>query len=440
MSHRCRAMKRFWAITAFTLLSSAGGLSHAENTADCAPSYADTQAVVDTGLPVVQIWTNLAAPIVDRENYVKACMRISDGSVQPYRKGLFHGTIKIRGRGHSSWDMPKKGYRVKLDTASPVLDMPSHKDWVLLANYADKTLMRNAVGMELSRRAGLPWTPRLRFVEVYLNDEFLGNYQLGEKIEVAPERVAITEMSTSDISTPNLTGGYLLEADFFERIDPTTDRFFTTIEGINFVMKSPSDSDVTNEQAKYIHQYTQDVETAILSRNYDRDTGYPSLIDVDSLINWYLVQEVMKNVDSVFASSVYVVKDRNSKMAMGPVWDFDFAAGNLDYEPLAMYPEGWYVSAQSAWFDYLMQDKAFKKQVKKRWDKIKKQMKKIDGYVAELNSQLKYSQAENFKRWPILDTYVWPNAVVLGSHEAEVAYLTKWLKARVKWIDKNIGK
>jgi hypothetical protein len=135
----------------------------AQNTTDCAPAASASRPVVNTGLPVVQIWTDNAAPVVDKDNYVKGCLRITDGSVMPYGQGLVYGTIKIKGRGNTTWNMPNKGYRIKLDSAAAVLDMPAHKDWVLLANYADKSLMRNAVAMELSRLAGFAWTPRLRY-------------------------------------------------------------------------------------------------------------------------------------------------------------------------------------------------------------------------------------------------------------------------------------
>ena len=127
-------------------------------------------------------------------------------------------------------------------------------------------------------------------------------------------------------------------------------------------------------------------------------------------------------------------------MKMGPLWDFDLSAGNVDYEPLAMTPTGWYVRSQSAWFSELFRDKAFKARTKARWGQLKPQLQAIDAYIAAMETRLKYSQVENFRRWPILDTWVWPNAVVLGSHQAEVAYLKDWLQQRIKWMDRNIGK
>ena len=433
-----RGLKRLGAAAAMALLLAAAGPSLAQ-TLTCVPGASGALPVVDTGLPVVQIWTTAGAQVLDRVNYITACMRIRDGSAQPYQQGLFTGTIKIRGRGNSTWSMPKKGYRLKLDSAAAVLDMPAHKDWVLLANYADKTLLRNAVGMELSRRVDMPWTPRQRHAEVYLNDDYLGNYQIGEKIEVAPTRLAMTPLLATDIAQPNVSGGYLIEADFLEYMS-VTDRYFDTTEGYHFVVQSPSASNLKPEQFNYISQYTQAIETAIYAGNKSPGTGYDSLIDLDSMINWYLVEEVMKNVDSVFASSVNLYKDRNAKMKMGPLWDFDLGAGNVDYEPLAMGPTGWYVQAQAAWFEALFKDRDFRKRVKARWAVVKPRMQGIDAYIVEQQARLDRSQVENFKRWPILNESVWPNPVVLGSYPAEVSYLRDWLRRRIAWMDKAIAK
>ena len=156
------------------------------------------------------------------------------------------------------------------------------------------------------------------------------------------------------------------------------------------------------------------------------------------MIDWFLVQELLKNVDSVFASSVYMVKDRNAKMKMGPLWDFDLSAGNVDYEPLAMKPTGWYLPVQSAWFQALWKERSFKQRVQQRWALVRAKFQTIHTYITLQENALKRSQAENFKRWPILNEWVWPNAVVLGSHHAEVVYYSDWLRKRVAWMDRNL--
>lgn len=433
-----------WLATASLVCST---LVHAEST-DCAPPQYANLPIVDTGLPVVQIWTTGLAPVRDRENYLDACMRITEGSVMRYGTGLYHGTLKIRGRGHSSWGMPKKGYRLKLSAASPVLDMPAHKDWVLLANYADKTLLRNAIGFDLSRRVGMAWTPRMRFADVYLNNDFLGNYQIGEKIEVAPTRVAITPMSTSDVE-----GGYLLEVDYKERIAADDVEFVThksndepwgsdDVPGAgqarHFVMQEPSGSDVQEKQMAYISDYVQKLQDAIFAADPDPNTGIASRLHIDSMVNYYLVQELLKNKDSAMGSSVYLYKDRGGKLTMGPLWDFDISAGNINYDPRAEEPEGWYLRNATPWFKALMRVPDFKARVVARWPGFRRSIEYLDTYIEEQAYLLEASQQENFARWPILKTYVWPNQVVKGSYKDEVKWLQKWLKDRIKWMDKHI--
>ena len=405
--------------------------------AGCPMTAPGAQALVDTGLPVVEIWTNAYAPILDRETYVKGCMRLTDGSRQTYATGLYQGALEIRGRGNSTWDMPKKSYRLKL--ASPgaaVLNMPAERDWVLLANYADKTLMRAAVGFELSRRLGMAWTPRMRHVDLYLNGEFLGNYLLGEHVKVAPNRVNVTPMLATDIAEPNVSGGYLVEADFPEYVsagDITT----TTSSGILFNIKAPGNINLS--QFNYIAGHLQLVENTLLSNNFDaRRNGYPTLIDVDTFIDWWIVKELVKDVDGPFRSSVYLYKDRGGKLKMGPLWDFDLSSGNVNYST-ASEPTGWRIRVKSEWFDHLFQDKAFRAKVYDRWRAVT--TTHIDAllpFIDQTAIALDASQRENFQRWDILGTYVWPNNVVLGTYPAEVGYLRNWLKTRIAWMDKNI--
>jgi hypothetical protein len=405
-------------------------------TSGCAPAAYSTLPVVNTGLPVVQIWTDNAAPIVDRENYVTGCMRITDGSKEKYGTGLYHGTLQLRGRGNTTWNMPKKGYRLKLTAAAPVLDMPAHKDWVLIANYADKTLLRNNIAFELSRRVDMDWTPRMRHADVYLNNEFLGNYQLGEKIEVDPARVAITKMKTADIAPPNVEGGYLLQVEYTDRLKPE-DTFFTS-RAYNFLMESPKEGDVQPAQKAYIASYVQGLEDAIFRGDFNPQTGVPAYMDVDTLVSYYLVQELLKNKDAAMGSSVYLFKERGDLLRMGPLWDFDISAGNIDFYQSAMYPEGWYLRNTTAWFDSLMRTPEFKNRVIARWKPFKDSAKGLSKYIDQQAKMLESSQRENFNRWPILNTYVWPNQAVTGSYKGEVEWLKNWLKKRIDWMDKNI--
>ena len=161
-------------------------------------------------LPVLEITTDNAAPIVSLINYVSGSV-----SITPAPSGTdvaYSGTMQIRGHGNTTWLLPKKPYKLKLDSKASLLGMPAGKTWVLLANYDDKSLLRDQVAFEVGRRLGMAWTPNSRFVELFLNGQYEGNYQLTEEIKIDKNRVNIPEMDDTDNSGKSLTGGYCLKS------------------------------------------------------------------------------------------------------------------------------------------------------------------------------------------------------------------------------------
>ena len=205
-----------------------------------------------------------------------------------------------------------------------------------------------------------------------------------------------------------------------------------------FNIKSPEN--ITTDQLNYIQSYIQETEDAIFSSDFaDADKGYNKYINTESFINWFIVQELMKNQDAKDFSSIYYYKDRGGKLGMGPLWDFDLAAGNNDYSD-SKYPTGWWVK-DGPWFARLFEDPNFRAKVKKRWNEVKsKDIDQIASTIDKTASYLNLTQTKNFIRWPILNQYVWPNQFVLGTYEKEVAQLKKWLKERTAWMDSEINK
>lgn len=403
----------------------------------CAPAQAQT-TLVNTGLPVVQIWTEGRSPVSSRETYLTGSMKITDGSVTRYAAGLYDGTLQIRGRGNSTWDMPKKGYRLKLAAKAQILDMPADDDWVLLANYADKTLMRNMVAFELSRRFGMRYTPRMRYVELYLNGEHQGNYLLGEHLKAGTHRINVTRLAATDVSVPAISGGYIAELDYLEYTDPGDVYFLTRWQAL-FNMKEPSGSKITATQLAWFKHYIQATED-VLHSNFLADpvNGYAKYLDVDTVVDWFLINEIFKNQDAQWGSSIYFHKERGEKLRMGPVWDFDLGAGNYAYSD-ARYSTGWWVR-DADWIYQMWSDPAFRAKVKARWKALKKaHIDTLPAYIDSTARLLDASQKRNFVRWPILGYRVWPNAVAMGSYPGEVVFLKEWLKSRIKWLDGRIN-
>ena len=384
-----------------------------------------------TGLPAMYITTQDQAPITSKEEYIRGAITLI--SNEKGEEPLTGAPMEIRGRGNTTWNMEKKPYRLKFNDKTELLGMPADKSWVLLANYSDKTLMRNHLAFEFSRQFGLEYTPQSRFVEVYLNGQYYGNYQLTEQIQVDEHRLNIDELDEGDVEEDKISGGYLLEVDF--RRD--ADYWFESTQGELFTLKSPED--IVPEQLAYIQRYVQTAEDAIFSENFaDPQEGYANYIDIESFVDWYLISEITKDTDGNFKSSVYLHKPRSGKLFMGPVWDFDIAMGNVDFGT-GMETEGWRIREVS-WFRRLFEDPAFQERVRARWNELKNN--EIEAVIAEIDATaetLSVSQTQNFNRWKILDKRVWPNPVVTGSYAGEVTYLKEWLNARIEWMDQAIN-
>lgn len=373
----------------------------------------------------VVITTEGGVDIVSKDDYVNGTVTVDPNGLAS--SWAFSATAKIKGRGNSTWGMPKKPYRIKLDAAASMLGLPADKDWVLLANYSDKTLMRNMIAMEIGRRLGLPYTPRMHAVELVLNGKDLGTYVFTEHVKLSPSR---TVAPATDV-----TGGYLLELDQ-RRDEPAR---FETTRGQPYSIKDPGSP--TAEQSNYIRGYLQEAEDVLNGAGFaDPVNGYAKYIDVDSFQQWFLVSEIFKNVDSVNFSSIYFHKGSGQKLRMGPLWDFDLSAGNVDYSD-AQTPEGWYVR-NSPWFAPLFRDPVFAAQVKERWNALKTQRADLDGVMKLIDRTalaLDKTQMKNFQIWDILGMYVWPNRVVTGSYPGEVEAMKQWLTTRINWMDKQFN-
>lgn len=381
-------------------------------------------------LPILNIDTDGAAPIVSRDDYLKGSYSLAVAGTTPVT-----GTLEVRGRGNSTWNMPKKPYRLKLTNKTALMGMPANKNWVLLANYADKTLMRNDITFMLSRNVGMEYTPRSQYVDLMLNGVYQGVYQLAEHIRIDKDRVNIPELAVTDTTADKITGGYLIEVDERRGEDVCID---STMTRMVFCLSSPDTllQAAWAPQRQYIEQYLHDTEAAIFSNNFaDPDTGYAAYIDVDSMINYYLINELFRNVDGNLRLSTFLYKKRGGKLFFGPIWDFDLAIGNADYDQ-AFETTGWYIR-NASWFDRLFQDPVFKNKVNARWQQLKAEgkLEQIFQYSQARALWLDKAQAKNFDVWKILDIYVWPNRVVTGSYAGEVLAMNAWLRERMNWMD-----
>lgn len=386
-------------------------------------------------LPVLRITTASGAAITSKETYVPATMALTDSAgTEVVRIGL-----EIRGRGNTTWILfPKKPYRLRLASSTSLLGMPANRHWVLLANYSDKTFLRNELAFDFSRAVGMAWTPRARYVDVEVNGTYEGVYQLVEHIRIGPDRVNIQSMKASDTSATDVTGGYLLEVD--ERYG---EEFClnSTITRMVFCVVDPEtlNQPTWQKQRAYLTSYLARTDSAIFGPQFrDPDRGYAAYIDVESSINYNIVQEVTKNVDGALRFSGFMYKPRGGKLIFGPVWDFDLAFGNVNYDG-ADQPAGWH-SRRAQWYTRLFEDPAYVARFNARWAELKRSgaLDSLQNLVRSRASYLSVVQVRNFERWPILGTYVWPNRVVTGSYAGEVTAMDRWLSDRISWMYGNI--
>ena len=351
-----------------------------------------------TGLPVIYVDTKGGKPVVSRENYLDASLSIRGTDVY---EGLESTVCQIRGRGNTTWGWPKKPYLLKLDSKQSIFGLPKHKRWILLANFMDRTLMRNLVSMKVSSMTNLAWTPHCVPVELVLNGKHQGSYLLIEQVRVDKNRVNITEMKPEDNAGDALTGGYLLELDFHydnkvQWIDPHG-RNNQWGEGIPFGIKSPDEDEVTPQQTAYIKQYIHDAAEALYGPDFkDPDKGYAKYIDVDSFIDYWIVFEVMGNHELGNPGSVYMHKDRGGKLVAGPCWDFDW--GVLSYNTSPQARTG-LINGNAIWYARLRQDPAFEAKLKARFQELLPQLETIPDYMDECEKLLTASAKLNFAMW-----------------------------------------
>lgn len=406
-------------------------------------------------LPVFRINTENAYPILDKKNYIPGTVVIEDPDGAYWDTPRLEVKIVengIRGRGNSTWDMPKKPYKIKFDEKISIFGLGEDKEWVLLANYADKTLLRNVVAMKLSEIVGMEWTPSMLPVEVYLNDEYMGCYTFSEHKKVSKHRVDLDIVGESDNSGDAVTGDYYMEIE--QNMDETT-CFRTSICGIPMMFSDPEVP--TAAQYDYIVGYFYDAENALMGNNFtDPDNGWQKYIDIESFAKAYIVNELTKNIDGNMRKSSFITKEKGKKLEMYHLWDYDLTLGNCNYLDdefgATDGPEGWFIKDFSCnywthgwnhtnWYTRLTDDPAFCAKVKEIWDKHHQELSSIPDFIDVKAMIMEDAQKRNFKRWDILNTSVWPNVVVKGTYAGEVEYLKDYYTKRFRWLDGkfNVG-
>lgn len=385
-----------------------------------------------TNLPTVSIHTLNGEIPYDKEHEISSQLTI----ISENGTKILSEPGGTRERGNASRGFPKKPWRIKFDKKQNVLDAPAKaKKWTLINNYGDKTLMRNLLAFELSHRMGMSYTPYGTAVDVLMNGEYKGCYQLCDQIEINKKRVNITEMTPEDNDGEALTGGYLIEIDAYVNQEKSK---FNSAKGNPVTIKSPDDDEITAQQSQYIKNFFNQMEKQ-----------WSTYLDLNSFLRHFLVGELSGNTDTYW--SVYMYKERNdSKLYTGPVWDFDLAFNNdqriypVNNKTDYIYRSGGSCAGNMKSFvdNIVVNDAAAKKQLLEIWDEVRQAGLTEENLVAFIDAkekELQQSQTLNFLRWPILNEKVHQNPQALGSFEKEVEVVRKYMKERIAWMDKKLG-
>ena len=382
------------------------------------------------GVPVVEVMVADNAPVESKEVWTNCNVRIGED---------YYDTVvsdgKIRGRGNATWkDYPKKPYRIKFSTKQSPFGYPENKDWVLLAEFNDKSFLRLPYMCEVSRAAGAQYTINYHHVNLYLNGEYQGLYILTDQVKTGKDRVNVED------------DGFLIEEDKYYNQELL---WFSTANGFNFSFKYPDadDGEIVSGDDNYtfITNFFSDLETA-LSDITINPTEVSSRLDYSSFAKWYLIQELTGNWEP---NRFYVLESKSSKLKMFPAWDSEWSMG-LARNDNPDNSDGWFfpptlpdndavIWRTRQYYPWLFKDPAFINALKSEWSLMKPNLLTVSEKISDVESEIEQAQKDNFVKWQTLDKCYGAALIALGSWEAEVDYVNSFFANRINWMDNYIN-
>lgn len=440
------------------------------------PEKAVTASIYFSKLPV--FYLNVDEEIT-KNTYVSGQLSVQGSSLYQTDDLLYHGSIQIRGRGNSTWEAyPKKPYKLKLEHSSDLLGLGKNKHWVLFANYADESLIRNKIAYDLSGALGMPYMEST-WISLVFNGEYIGNYLLCEQVRIDSERVDITDLTeyaskvaralvnadvfpkdkqklletaleqdlswlstgifsfderaydiASYIKLPQLTGGFLLEIDGY--LDEIS-RFYAHQQPVMF--KNPEYACTNDQIMEYTQQYlTAAFEAMQNSQDFyafyqEQPVSYTELFDIRSMAQYVLIQEIFFNYDGILKSN-FLYKDVNGPAYMGPIWDMDWSSGRT-HSPID-HRQWWTLYFEKEadlplWYAGVVKDPYFLSVLKEVWDDSYSTIHALttdNGTLAQTYNYIYESAMANTSLWPAEYGF-------LSSYET---FFT-WLQDRIQWLD-----
>jgi hypothetical protein len=378
---------------------------------------------------------------------------------------VYSGNIGIEIRGATSAGYAQTPYNFETRTPAgdnnqvALLGMPEENDWVLLSHYNDRSLLRNMLSFKLFGDMG-NYSVRAQWCELMVDNKYKGIYAIGEKIKRDSNRVNIAKLTVTDTLGDDLTGGYILQQNYWD----SNNSFLSNYHPIDhpdfdvaFVYESPKADELLPVQKAYIASYVDSLETALYGPDFaDPVIGYRKYMDVKSFIDYFIVNEFARNPDG-FKKSVFYHKDKYSnggKLKAGPVWDFDWAYKKYNYceqNFSGSDGSGWAHlindcftdNYSTGWYLRLMQDSTFNDELRCTYEEYRQTMLNMDNiaaYFDEMESLVQNAQARHFQKWPLLGRSGFDDEIepVATTYSGELDTLKSWINKRLLWLDDHI--
>lgn len=411
----------------------------------CGEGDLDTETFTNSNLPIVIIDTENGDEIPDDPRIFGSMTVIQrpDGArnfvcdVDNDAYLDYSGTISIETRGSSSQSVPKKSYGfttledITLENDNvKLLGMPKENDWILNSFAFDDSMMRDYISYAMAREMG-QYAVNLKYCEVVINGDYRGLYAVSEKIKRDGDRVDIENLSDVENTFPEVTGGYIIQTDRPTIQDP--EAWFNN--GAGYIHEKPNADDITLDQSSYIKSVFLNLDQTASNSNII--TGYPSVIDVPSFVDYMLMAEMASNVDA-YALSTYYHKDRCGKLRAGPVWDYNLTYGNdlFQWGFDRSFTDVWQFEYENTGADFwndLFADPTFKCYLSKRFNEVTSSGEPLNyNYISNLidTTTLLISEAliREDQRWNTIDDF-----------PSEIANMKSWIQQRITWMTNNLG-
>ena len=382
-----------------------------------------------TGLPSVWLSTNSHVNVANANQYYGGSIKVIDGTKTRAGSSVIKASVKIMGLSPIRWYRPdyilsnsedlllaKNGYMIKFNNNISLFNDPKGTTWRILPNLDDLTFLHNQTAFYMGKISKLDYTPRAHHVDMLMNGRFFGNYLMIERPEISEDKVNISSEGVI-LNVGSDESGKYFYSNYLEH--PVT----VMIPG------SPS-----AETVAYANEFVVNAENALFSSSFaDASSGWQKYMDIDSFVDWYLINEIAKNQDGAFKTNCLMNLEKGGKLKMGPLWDFEEAFGNTSKN---ISPEG-FVIKNTNWYSRLFQDPVFVAKVKERFDYFYENQLNI---ISEINANaeyLRYSVKEDNYRWNSYADYTSSTVSVWMAYGSLVDSMKQWLVARMDWLKKE---